>query len=187
MLKYNELKKGTIFLMDGDPYEVLEYSFVKLQRQRAVVKTKIKNLKTGVVLSRNFQQSDAFKEPELEIKRIKFIYTHRDKYIFAEMGDSSKRFELPGEIIDEKKRYLKENTELEAILLENEIIDIRVPIKMDFKIIDCPPSFRGDTAQAGRKSAIIETGAKIEVPMFIKKGDIIRINTEEDKYTERVK
>jgi len=187
MLKYNELRKGTIFLLNGEPYEVLEYSFSKLQRGRPIAKTKIKNLRTGVVISRNFQQSEEFEEAEIETKSIKFIYEHRGKYVFSEIDDSLKRFELSAEIIGEKRKYLKPGTKMEAILFKRKVINIKLPIKMDFKVIECPPSFRGNTAQAGTKSAILETGAKIYVPMFIKVGDIVRVNTGENKYVGRVK
>lgn len=188
MLKYNELKKGAIFLLDGEPYEVLEYGItMQGQHRRPVASTKIKNLKTGVVISRNFQQSEEVEEAELETREIKFIYSYRGKYIFSELDSSSKRFQIPSKVIGKKRRYLKENAKIEAILFGGEIINIKLPIKMNFKVIECPPSFKGDTAQAGAKTAILETGAEIDVPMFIKVGDIIRVNTEENKYVERVK
>jgi len=187
MLKYNELRKGVNFLIEGDPYEVVEYSFSKLQRGRPIAKTKIKNLRTGAIISRNFQQSEEFEGVELKSKEIKLIYEHRGKYVFSGIDNPSERFEFPVEIIGEKRRYLKQNVQLEAIFLEEKAINIKLPIKMDFRIVDCPPSFKGNTAQPGTKTAILETGAKIEVPMFINVGDIIRINTEEDKYVERIK
>lgn len=187
MLRYNELKKGVIFLLNGEPYKVLEYSFSKLHRGRPIVKTKIENLKTGVIISRNFQQSEEFEEAEVETKEIKFIYEHRGKCVFSQVDNPSKRFELESEVLGRSKKYLKSNTKIEAIFFEGKIINIKLPIKMDFKVIECPPAFKGDTAQAGRKIAILETGTKVDVPMFIKAGDTIRINTQEDKYVERVK
>ncbi|MFH0987326.1 MAG: elongation factor P [Patescibacteria group bacterium] len=186
MLKYNELKKGTIFLFEGDPYEVLEYDFLRKQQRRPVAKTKIRNLKNGKVISRNFQQSEVFEEAELEIKNIKFIYGHRGKFMFAYVDNPSQRFELPAEVLGEKTDYLRPNSQVEAILFENNVINIRLPIKMDFKVIECPPSYKGNTAQGGGKTAVIETNAKIEVPMFIKEGDFIRVNTQDHKYIERV-
>lgn len=188
MLKYSELKKGVIFLLDGEPYEVLEYRItMQGQHRRPVAKTKIKNLKTGAVISRNFQQSEELEEVELETKKIKFIYGYRGKYFFSEIDNSSKRFEISAEVIGAKRKYLKENVQIEAILFEGKVISIKLPIKMGFQVIECPPSFKGDTAQAGTKTAVLETGAEIEVPMFIKVGDTIRVNTEEDEYVERVK
>jgi len=188
MLRYNDLRKGVIFLLEGEPYEVLEYSITAQgQHRRPVSKTKIRNLRTGAVISRNFKQSEEFEEAEIETKEIKFIFAHRGKYIFSEINNPSKRFELNFEVLGEKTKYLKPNIKLEAILFQGKIINIKLPIKMDFKVIDCPPDFKGNTAQGGTKTATIETEAIIEVPMFIKTGDVIRINTQDSSYVERVK
>jgi len=188
MLKYNDLRKGVIFLLEGEPYEVLEYSITAQgQHRRPVSKTKIRNLKTGAIISRNFKQSEEFDGAEIETKKIKFIFGHRGKYIFSEIDNPSKRFELTSGVLGEKTQYLRPAVELEAISFQEKIINIELPIKMDFRVVECPPDFKGNTAQAGTKTATIETGAKIEVPMFIKRGNIIRVNTQENTYVERVK
>ncbi len=187
MLKYTDLKKGVVFIMEGHPYEVLEYNFLKLHRGKPVVQAKIKNLKTGAIISRTFRQNDEFEETELEKRKIKFIYSHRGEYVFSEIDNPRNRFNLKEEVVDEAKNYLKPGVEVDAIIFQDEIINIQLPIKMEFKVIESEPNFKGDTAQGGTKIVKIETGAKVKVPMFINKGDIIQINTQEHKYVQRVK
>ncbi|KKS66110.1 MAG: Elongation factor P [Parcubacteria group bacterium GW2011_GWB1_42_6] len=185
MISYNELKPGTLFILDGQPYEVLEFDFLRMQQRKPVAQTKIKNLITGKVLNRNFQNSDNFKEAEIDYKKVKFLYNHRDKFVFCEMENPSVRFELPEESIGEQKRFLKPDSSVEVVMFESKIINIDLPIKMEFKVIEAPPSIKGNTAQGGNKAVKIETGAMINAPLFIEEGDVIRINTQTGEYTER--
>ena len=117
---------------------------------------------------------------------MKFLYAHRDKYWFANENDPSKRFELREDILGDSVRFLKPNTVLDSILFKEKIIDIELPVKMDFKVVEAPPAIKGDTAQGGVKQVKIETGASVNVPLFINQDDIVRINTETGEYTERV-
>lgn len=185
MLRYTDLKKGTVFIMDNYPWIVLESRLVKLQRQKPIVKAKVKNLKTGTTIEKTFTQADEFEEAEVETKKVKFLYGHRGKFVFIE-NDPSKRIELKEDLIGENVKFLKKGAEVDLIIVHDEIIGIKLPIKMDFKVIEAPPSFKGDTAQGGTKIVTIETGAKINVPMFVEVGDIIRVNTEDGSYVERV-
>ena len=187
MLKYTDLKKGVIFLMEGFPWVVLESTLVKLQRQKPILKAKIKNLKTGAVVTKSFTQADEFEEAEVEKKPLQFLYSHRGKFVFIEPQNPKARFEFDKDFIGEKWQYLKKGAEVEAILINEEIVDLQLPIKMEFRVIEAPPSFKGNTAQGGTKPVVIETGAKINAPMFIEAGDIIRVNTQDGTYVERVK
>ena len=187
MLKYTDLKKGVIFLMDDKPFLVLESTLVKLQRQKPILKAKIKNLKTGAIITQSFTQADEFEEAEVEKKPLKFLYSHRGKFVFIEPQKPQNRIEFNEDFIGEKWKYLKKGAQVDAIIINDQIVDINLPIKMEFKVIEAPPSFKGDTAQGGTKTATIETGAKINVPMFIEVGDIIKVNTQDGTYVERVK
>jgi len=113
-------------------------------------------------------------------------YLKSNQYWFSYENDPSKRFELSEDILGNAVKFLKPNTVLEAIIFEDKVITAELPIKMEFKIIEAPPSIRGDTAQGGVKQAKIETGAYINVPLFIDESDIIRVNTETGEYVERV-
>ncbi|TSC52002.1 MAG: elongation factor P, partial [Parcubacteria group bacterium LiPW_39] len=151
MLNYNELKPGTFFILEGEPYEVLEFGFLRMQQRKPVAQTKIKNLITGKVLSRNFQHTDIFEEAEIDYKKVKFLYTHRDKFVFCELNNPSARFELPQEAIGAQAKFLKSNSEVEVVSFEGKIINVNLPIKMQFKVIEAPPSIKGNTAQGGTK------------------------------------
>jgi len=197
MINYNELKPGIVFILDGEPYEVLEFSFLRMQQRKPVAQTKIRNLINGKILSRNFQHSESFQEAEIDYKKVKFLYSHRpastrrlgeagDKIVFCEIQNPSARFELPAEIIGEKAKFFKPNSEVEIVSFKGKTINVRLPIKIDYKVIEAPPAIRGNTAQGGTKVVIIETGAQVAVPLFINEDDTIRINTQTNEYTERI-
>jgi len=186
MINYNELKPGVNFIMDGEPYEVLEFSFLRMQQRKPVAQTKIRSIITGKILSRNFQHTESFQEAEIDYKKVKFLYSHKDKFIFCDIQNPSARFELPAEIIGEKAKFFKPNSEIEVMSFKDKIVNIRLPIKMDFKVVEAPPAIRGNTAQGGTKTVTVETDAQVVVPLFINEGDTIRINTQTGKYTERI-
>ncbi len=186
MLGYFDLRKGIKFILEEEPYEVLEFQQMKTAQRRPVAKTKIRNLITGNVVERNFQQADVFKEAELVKIEAKFLYNHRGQYFFSEQKDTSKRFNLTEEQIGPASKFLKNNQIVEEIVFQDKIININLPIKIELKVTDAPPGVRGDRAQGGTKSVILEMGAKINVPLFIETNDIIEINTETGEYVRRV-
>jgi len=186
MINYNDLKPGTVFILDGQPYQVVEFSFVRMQQRKPVAQTKIRNLINGKVISRNFQHTDSFEEAEIKYREVKFLYNHRDKFVFCEINDPAKRFEISEEQINDMAKYLKSNNLIQVMEFEDKIVNIVLPIKMEFKVIEAPPSTKGNTAQGGVKTVKIETNAMINVPLFIEQGDIVRINTQTGEYTERV-
>ncbi len=184
-LGMNDLKPGVFFIYEGQPYVVLETHHLKMQQRRPVMQTKFKNLLNGKLYERNFQQSDVFEEADIVKQNVKFLYSHRNEYWFSEEKDPSKRFKLDQEIIGERVKYLKANIVLSAILFNQKVITVELPVKMDFKVVEAPPAIRGDTAQGGVKQVKIETGAVINVPLFINEGDIVKINTQTGEYAER--
>jgi elongation factor P len=186
MLTYTDLKKGVLFVMDGAPYEVLDSHFLRMQQRKAVVQTKIKNLITGKIVDRNFQPSDNFEEADVEKKSVLFIYTNRGEYWFHEVGDPKSRFMLSGEVLGEQGKFLKPNTEVETLTFDGKVIGVKLPVKLDFKVIEAPPGIKGNTAQGGSKVVTLEGGAKVSAPLFVGEGDIVRVNTETGEYVERV-
>lgn len=199
----NDLKPKTYFIYEGQPYVVLETHHLKMQQRRPTVQVRMRNLINGKMLERNFAQSDIFEPADVEHQKVKYLYAHRDQYWFSYEKDlpdrqagPAKRFELKSEIIGDSAKFLKPNTLIDAIAFsaeggsasggESQIISIELPIKMEFKVTEAPPAIRGDTAQGGVKQATIETGASINVPLFINQGDTILINTETGDYVERV-
>ncbi len=185
MLSYTDLTKGTLFILDGAPYEVLETHFLRMQQRKAVVQTKIRNLMTGKILDRNYQASDTFEEAEIERKPAIFIYESRGQYWFNEEGNTKNRFSLDAELMGERGKFLKPDTKVTTTLFNDKVIKVEIPIKMEFKVTEAPPAIRGNTAQGGTKQVTLEGGAKVNVPLFINEGDMIRVNTETGEYTER--
>lgn len=186
MLSYSELRQGVTFVMDGDPYRVLEYNFLRMQQRKPVAQTKIKNLRSGKVTSRTFHQNESFPEADIEKEKATFLYGNRGEYWFHKAGSPKDRFSMKEEIIDHIAPYLKPNMEVNLDVFEGDIINIEIPIKMDFKVKEAPPGIKGDSATGGNKEVILETGLKINAPLFINEGDVVRVNTESGEYIERV-
>jgi len=187
MLSYFDLRKGVKFVLDGQPYEVLEFQQIGKAQDVFVAKTKIRNLISGKVFDKNFHKDDTFEEAELDKVEAKFIYQHRGKFVFAEAANPSKRFELTEEQIGSAAKFLKPNQILTGVKFQGKIINIALPIKINLKVVEAPPGLKGDRAQAGNKPVVLETGATINVPLFIKENDIIEVNTETGEYVRRVK
>lgn len=186
MFSHTDLKKGVKFILDGQPYEVLESTFVFKGRGSSIVQTKIKNLITGNVISRTFHPGEEFEEAEILKFEAKFLYSHRGRYFFCEKDNPSKRFDLDEEQIGSAARFLKPNQIVQGLIFNEKIINISLPIKIQLKVIEAPPGIKGDRAQAGTKVVTLETGTKINVPLFIEEGDIIEVNTETGQYVRRI-
>ena len=185
MLSYTDLTKGVIFKMDGEPYLVLEYTFLRMQQRKPTVQTKLKNLITGKIVAKTFQGSDAFEEAEIDKQPIIFLYETKGDYWFCEKGVAKNRFSMKEEAIADQAKFLKPNTEIMAFKFGERIINIELPVKMDYKVVEAPPSYKGDTATGGSKTVVLENGLNMQVPMFIAEGDIIRVNTATGEYVER--
>ncbi|MDP3710101.1 MAG: elongation factor P [bacterium] len=185
MLSYTDLKKGVLFIKDGEVCEVLDASFSRMQQRKAVVQAKIRKLSSGKILETTFQPSDSFEEANIERRPLLFLYQHRDDYVFSDLKDKSKRFTIKEDFIGDKVKWLKPNTEVAAVFFGEKLLTLTLPIKMDFKVTEAPPGIQGDRATSGTKAVTIETGAVVQVPPFINEGDIIRVNTESGLYVER--
>lgn len=186
MLSHTDLKKGVRFILNLEPYEVLDSSFVFKGRGNSVVQAKIKNLIIGNVLAKTFHSSNTFEEAEIKRIRVKFLYHHRGKFFFCEEKNPAKRFELIQEQIGQQAEFLKQNQIVEGVIFQEKIINISLPTKIALKVIEAPPGVKGNRAEAGTKIVVLETDAKINAPLFIKEDDIIEVNTETGKYLRRL-
>lgn len=184
-LDINDVKRGSLVVINNTPYAVLSVKHVHMGRGSAVVQSKLKDLKTGKVLEKSLRSSDDIEEAEIEKSEVQFIYERNGEYWFHESGNPGKRFSIDGGVVGEEKKFLKSNMEVKAYSFEGDIINIELPVKADYEVIDAPPSIKGNTSQGGSKVVVIEGGAKVNVPLFIEAGDIIRINTETGEYAER--
>ena len=186
MLSYTDLLKGVYFVMDGEPHEVLESQFLRMQQRKPVIQAKIKNLITGKITSRSFHQSETFLEAKIEKMPMKFLFSHRGVYTFSEPSNPSKRVSLEEEEIMDSPKFLKPNLEVDFKKFGDRILGIEIPIKIDYVVKFAPPTERGNTVQGGSKEIELENGFKIQAPLFINERDVVRVNIQTGEYTERV-
>lgn len=186
MIDTSQFKKGLKIEVDGEVYEILDYSFLKVAQRQATVRTKLRHIFTGNVITKTFASGEKFEVPDLEEKNAQFLYRDGENLVFMDLN-SYEQYTIPEKVIEEKAKFLKEGLEVKGIFYRGKLFDIALPITVEFEVIDTPPGIRGDTASGGSKPAVISTGAVINVPLFIEKGDIIKIDTRTGEYVERVK
>jgi elongation factor P len=186
MLDYSEITVNKYIVYEKEPYLVLDAHVFRKQQRKPVNATKLKNLITGNVKEISFHVSEKVEEAEIDKKEIKYLYTNKGEYWFCEANDPSKRFQLPVTLLGNKAKFMKPNSIVTALMFGEKFIDIDMPIKVDLKVTEAHPAVKGDTAKGGSKIVTLETGATINVPMFVQQGEILRINTDTGEYVERV-
>ena len=191
MLNYNEIKERKYIVMDDEPYEVITSVVSRKQANKPVNKTKLKSLISGRVVEHTFHMSDKVDEADMMRKNIVYIYSQGDQHWFHPEGDKSDRFTLDSDVVDSALDYISTNDVVDALVYtddedEEQIIGLKLPIKMELEVTEAPPSIKGNTATGGDKLVTVKTGAKFTVPLFINVGDVIAVNTESGTYTERV-
>ncbi len=185
-VQYNEITVKKTVTMDGDPYLVLSNSIAKKDRQKASNNVRMKNLRSGHVIERTFHQSDVLEDAYLEKRTIKYIYTNRGESWFCEVGNPKERFSLGSDIVGSMAKFVTDNSEVDALLFEDKIMSINVPIKVELKVKEAADAVKGNTSSGATKEAILVTGYSVQVPQFINIGDVIAVNTESGWYTERI-
>jgi len=185
-ISYSEVTQGKNIIIDGQPYEILTSHVARTQQRKPTNQVKAKNLISGKLSDFTFRASDKVEEAEIDTKEIKYLYANKGEYWFCESDNSSKRFKLEETVLGTQVKFLKSNSIIDAIVFNDQTIGIKMPIKVDLKVTEAHPAVKGDTAKGGNKQVVLETGATINVPMFIKEGDILRINTETGEYTDRL-
>lgn len=186
VLSYSEITPKKVIIFNDEPYLVLSYHVFRKQQRKPVNITKLKNLKSGRVIENTFHVNETADEADLENRNITFIYRKGNEYWFHTTGKPSERFALSEELIGDQGKFIKERTDLAAIVYEDEVIGVKVPIKIELKVTETVDASKGNTSGNALKESIVETGAKVMVPMFINQGDVIAINTESGEYSERV-
>ena len=185
MLEFSDLKLNKIISLNNQPYKIVFAQHSKQARSGAVLRTKLKNLISGEVLEKTFNGGDKAEEANLERTKANFLYNDENEYYFMTQ-ESFEQFSLSKESLADQIIFLNEGSVVDVLKFNNEPVSINLPTKMDFKVIASPPAIKGDTAGTANKQVTIETGAKIKCPLFVKQGDIIKINTETKEYVERV-
>ncbi len=184
MLSVTELRKGAVFVDQGKPYAVLEYQHIKVGRGNANIKVKARDLKSGAVLEKSFVSGATVQEGEIERRKAQYLYSD-DKNLNFMDPSSFEQFSISKSIGGGAEKFLKEGTEVFLQVFQGESINVEMPLKVSLKVIDTPPGEKGDTKQGGSKEATVETGYRLQVPMFVSVGETIQINTETGDYAGR--
>lgn len=184
-LDYSEIVPRKIILVDDEPYEVVTSHVFRKQKAKPQNATKLKNLLTGRVIEKSFHASDRADEADMGSREVKYLYSNKGEYWFCDPKVPSDRFKISADIIGDSIKFVKANTVIDARTFNDEVISLRLPIKVDLKVTEAEPAVKGNTATGALKRVTLETGATIMVPLFINEGDVIRVNTETQEYTER--
>jgi len=185
MIGVTEMRKGTIVEIDGELYRVLEYQHHKPGRGNAIIRTKLRNLRSGSTIERTFTSGERIQDVRLDHHTVQYLYNDGDLYYFMDL----ETFEQPAinaDILGEAVNYLTENVTVSLETYQGEPIAIELPTTVDLKVVEAEPGFAGDTAASPSKQAVVETGLKVQVPLFINPGDIIRVDTRDGSYITRV-
>ena len=190
ILAYNEIKEKKIIIWNEEPFEVLESHVARTQQRKPQNQVKMRSLINGRAVNETFRSSDTASEADLEKREVKFLYTNKGEFWFADPSDPSNRFKLDEKILGSNVKFLKPNENVTALVWtdeddEEKIISINLPIKMTYLVKEAPPAIKGDTRTGGNKVITLENGATINAPLFIAEGDKIIVNTETGEYVER--
>lgn len=185
MIDAGELRKGVVIELGGEIYQVLEYQHSKMQQRQPVVKLKLRGVRTGNFVEKNFQSGDKVAAVFLEHRPVQYLYSDGHLYNFMD-NETYEQIVLTSAQVGDDTKYLKEGLELEILTCKGETVAIELPASVELRVTDTEPGFKGDRATAGTKAAKLETGVTIQVPLFINTGDIVKINTRTGAYSEKV-
>jgi len=183
----SDFRKGLKVEFKGEPCEIIDFQHVKMGRGGAIVRTKMKNLKTGAVLEETFRSGEKLDRPGLEEKSMQYLYNQSDEYYFMDL-ETYEQIPLPIALLGDAKSFLKENMTVKILYHKGAPISVEIPTFVELVISKTAPAgFKGDTASGGGKPATLETGAVVRVPFHLNEGDTIRVDTRTSEYIERVK
>ncbi len=185
MIDVNDLRKGVTFEFDGQLWKVLEYSHNKPGRGSATIRTKIRNLRSGVTVEKTFISGDRVQDIRLDHTMVQFLYHDDDLYYFMDTG-TYEQFALPAKILGDAVDFMKDGLEVKLTSFRGEPIDVEMPVTIDLKVVESEAGIRGDTATGANKLVTTETGFRVQVPLFVNVGDTVRVDTREGKYLTRV-
>ncbi len=186
MISTSEFRRGLRIELEREPYIIIEFQHVKPGKGGAFVRTKLKSLLTGYVIDRTFRSGEKVERPDLEQKKLQFLYREDDLYHFMDMK-TYEQLTLNADQVADRANFLADNLEVGALFHRGRPIGIDVPIFVELEVMVAEPGLRGDTASASTKPATLSTGAVVQVPLFVSVGDKLKIDTRTMSYIERVK
>jgi elongation factor P len=181
----SEIRKGLKVMMDGSPWTVVEFQFVKPGKGAAFTRTKFKNLLTGSVVERNIRSGEKLESADVEIRQMQYLYKEGESYVFMDTSTYD-QVSIPGETIGEDALFMPEQTIVEVLFFQGRAVGVTLPNFIEQPIVETDPGFRGDTATGSTKPAKLACGATVAVPLFINVGDVVKVDTRSGAYLERV-
>jgi len=185
MISVNDFRTGLTIELDGQPYQVVEFQHVKPGKGAAFVRAKLKNLQTGGTVEKTFRAGEKVPKAHLDRRGMQYLYNDGDGYVFMD-NENYEQITITKEQIGDGIKWLLENMEIQVLLFQNRIIGIELPNFVELQVVDTEPGIKGDTATGAAKNATLETGAVIQVPLFVNAGDRVRVDTRTSQYIERV-
>jgi elongation factor P len=185
MIPVTQLRKGVIFEEDGQLWRVLEYEHYKPGRGNAIIRTKLRNLRSNATVNRTFLSGASVQDVRLDNRTVQFLYSDGDYYHFMDT-ETYEQPMLSADALSDVIPYLKEGITIDIEMYEGEPVGIELPITVDLQVTDAPPGYAGDTATGATKQVTLETGMTLEVPLFVEAGDVVRVDTRTGQYLTRV-
>ena len=186
MADTSDFRTGLIIKFKNDLYSIVEFQHVKPGKGGAFVRSTLKNLRTGRVLENTFRAGEKVEVVRVERRKYQYLYSEGDMLVCMD-NETYEQINVSKELFSDGLKFLKESEEVEILFNGSEIISVEIPIFINLKVVETEPGFKGDTATGAMKPAKLETGAQINVPLFINEGDILKVDTRTGEYSERVK
>lgn len=183
-ININDIKNGMTIIMDGNLSQIVEFQHVKPGKGPAFVRIKLKNLRTGAIVEDTYNTNLKVEKAHIDKMPMQYLYQDGDKYVFMN-SQTYDQIEIPGDKLENEKKFLKEGMEITIDFYEGEIIGITLPEKIEFEVVETEPAVKGNTTNNAMKDATIETGFVVKVPLFINQGEKIIISTKDGKYSSR--
>jgi elongation factor P len=181
----NQFRRGTKIEVDGEPYAVVDYLHIKMGRGGANVRTKMKSLISGRVIERTFSSDEKIKQPDFEEKQMQYLYNDGENYYFMD-NESYEQITMTNEEVGDAALFMPENINVKVQFFNKKPIGVEIPNFVELEVVETVPGIKGDTVSGGSKPAKVSTGGTVTVPLFINEGDVIKIDTRDGSYIERV-
>lgn len=185
MISTADFRNGLTVELDGEVYSIIEFQHVKPGKGGAFVRTKLRALRTGSVTDRTFRAGERMEQAYLERRTMQYLYRSGDDYVFMDT-ETYDQSNLSADQLGDKAQYLKDGIELAVVSHDGRLLGVELPDSVELAVTQTDPGLRGDTASGGSKPATLETGAVVQVPLFINEGDVLRVDTRSHQYLERV-
>jgi elongation factor P len=184
MLSTTDFRKGLRLELEGDLYTIIDFQHARTAQRRANVWTKLKNIRTGQVIERTFSAGERFEQPDFRESTMQYLYSDGQEYFFMD-SKSYEQVQLRGDALGEAVPFLKEQSEYKILFYEGAPISVELPASVELRVVESEPAVKGDSVSNLTKEAVVETGLRVKVPLFIKEGDIIKIDTQNSAYLGR--